>query len=262
MDIYNSIASWTGWPPLLALLLLIGGIGAFLYQKHIDFLRDEIEALKRKQQDGVNLPPDVEAKKLADKHKVLTDRIENLSRDKAQNKQKISELERELLITRDEANSMRAQLDNVQEILEDMEMPREGRFKLELLEDIFKTVEEKHVIYIPIRLRDNPNEEGAKPIERGPYKIEVDFPGMFKMYLNVYNGANNLIGQVESPYWRIYNKDYYVTLLEALKAVPSEHVPEGMDVTIYKTSQFHAISPIDPLLIYIKVPCEVKYGRG
>jgi uncharacterized coiled-coil protein SlyX len=267
MDIYNSISSWVGWPPVVALLVIIGGIGLFLYQKHIELLRDEIEVLKRRLQDNQNYSPDVEAKKLADKQKVLLDRIESLSRDKAQNKQKITELEKELLATRDEASSMRTQLDSVQEILSDMNLPRDGHYNSIIFENIQKTVQEQNVIYIPIRLWGDTNDIASKKIEDGPYKIEIDFPGMNHMNLNVYDFSNNLIGQVENPYMGIYEKDYFVTLLEALKAVTSEHIPGGIrspysDVTFYKTSQFHSISPIDPSLFYIKMPMERKDRRG
>jgi len=235
----------------------------FLYQKHIEFLRDELEALKRKLQDNQNYPPDVEAKELVDRQKFLVGRIESLSGDKAQNKQKIAELEKELLATKDEASNMKTQLASVQEMLGDLDLPREGRIKSDLFDDILKTVQDHHAIYIPVRYQGNPNNIISKKIEEGPYKIEMVFPGMNHMYLVVYDCENHLIGQIENPYMGSYEKDYYVTLLAVLNAVPSEHLPEGIssphsDVTIYKTSKFHSISPIDPSLFYIKVPMERK----
>ncbi len=232
MDIYNAISSWTGWPPLIALLLIIGGVGVFLYQRHIEFLRDQIEALKAKLQDSHNYSPDVEAKKLAEKYKILLDRIENLSRTKAQNQQKIDDLEKELLATKDQADVMRTQLETVQVILDDMQYPREGKFNPDLSEAIFRVVQVQHVIFIPVRIWGDLATEGTKKFSGAPYKIEIDFPGMNHMYLNVYDRENNLLGQVENPYKEFYEKDYYVTLLEALKAVPSEHVPEGIKETI------------------------------
>jgi len=264
MDLYNAISSWTGWPPLIAVLLVIGGIGVFLFQRHIEFLRDEIDSLKRKlqeYQDYRDHSPDVEAKKLAERSKFLIDRIENLSQTKAQNKQKIDGLEKELQATRDEANSMRTKLESVGEILDDIQLPREGKFNPNLLEAIFNTVREQHAIYIPVRIWGDLSIEGSRQIEKGPYKIEVDFPGMNHMYLNVYDSDNRFLGQVENPHTGIYEKDYYVTLFEALKTAPSEHVPEGIvkpnsDMTIFKTSQYLAISPIDPSLFYIKVPID------
>jgi hypothetical protein len=59
----------------------------------------------------------------------------------------------------------------------------------------------------------------------------------------------------------VYGKDYYVTLLELLKIVLSENLPQGIEnpyaqATRYRTSQFLAFSPIDPSIFYIKILLE------
>lgn len=47
MEIYTTIADWSGWPPIVAFLILMGGIGLWVYQKHIDILKEQIKLLER-----------------------------------------------------------------------------------------------------------------------------------------------------------------------------------------------------------------------
>lgn len=260
MDIYSSIASWSGWPPIVALLLVIGAFGTFFFQKHIDILKEEIELLERELRECRNFAPDVLAQRLAERHKLLQNELEALAQDKERDAQRSAELEQELLKTREEAQNIRRQLDSVQEILADMDLPRDGKIKPHIAEDILETVFDQSCIYIPVRLGREPKEETSDHIKnRKPFKIEVIFPGMFQMYLGVYDNENYPVGYVESPYREIYNKDYFVTLLEILKHVPNENLAQGVDIestgsTLLLTSEFHDRSPIDPNIVYIKIP--------
>jgi len=259
MDIYSLIASWSGWPPITALLLVIGGFGAFFFKKHTDILKEEKEYCERKLQDCSNNAPDVLAQSLSKRQKLLQNELKALTQDKEQYNQKSAELEKELLKTKNEAQNMRNQLSDVQEILDDMNLPRDGKIKFNIAKYILETVKNQSFIYIPVRLYSEPNEETIEYIKkRKPFKIEVIFPGMHKMYLGIYDNENNLVGYVKNPYREIYDKDYFVTLLEILKYVPNEKLAQSVDIksdssTLLLTSEFHDRSPIDPYNIYIKI---------
>lgn len=259
MDFYTAIASWSGWPPVVALLLVIGGFGAFFFQKHIDILKEKNELLERELQERRNYAPDILAQRLAERHKLLQNELVVLAQDKEQDDQKRVELERELLKTRQDAEKMRRQLADVQEILEDMELPRDGKIRPHLAQDILASVASQSCIFIPVRLQRELNDQVIEQFRKNcPFKIEIIYPGMFKLYLRICDNENTLIGFIESPYWEIYYKDYFVTLLEILKHVPSEKSDqkaefESESSTFLLTSEFHAISPIDPEIGYIKV---------
>lgn len=259
MDLYTAIASWSGWPPIFALLLLIGGFGAFAFNKHIDILKEKNDNLERDLQECRNYAPDILAMRLAERQKLLQNELEVLTQDKEQDDQKRAELERELQKTRQDAENMRIQLVEVQEILEEMYIPRDGKIRIQLAQDILASVTTQSCIFIPVRLQREINEKIIEQFKKNrPFKIEVIYPGMFKLYLGIYDKENTLIGFVESPYWGIYDKDYFVTLLEILKHVPSETADQKAEIesessTVLLTSEFHAVSPIDPEIGFIRV---------
>lgn len=258
METYNVIASWSGWPPIATFLLVLGGIGIWFYQQRIEFLKDEIGSLSRKLQDCLNFTPDVVAQRLVAKHKIYIQEIESLTQEKEQDEERILELNQKLSKTQDEAKNLQIQFDGVQEILTDMQFPREGKVRTSIKSDILKTMQDQSAIYFPLRFQPGSNKTLKQIVEFKPFILQVDFPGMFKMYLNIYDNNCDFIGQVENPYLEIYDKDYYVTLLEILKLVPKETAPQDIlprdGAFVLTTSEFHHISPIDPGIIYIRIP--------
>lgn len=259
MDLYSTIAAWSGWPPVVALLLVIGGFGAYFFQKHTDILKEKNNLLERELRERRNYAPDILAQRLAERHKLLQNELEVLAQDKEQDDQKRAELESELLKTRQETENMRIQLAEVQDILEDIELPRDGKIKPQLAQDILAPVATQSCIFIPVRLQQKLNDQVIEQFRKNyPLKIEVIYPGMFKLYLVISDNKNTVVGYVKSPYWGIYDKDYFVTLLEILKHVPCKKSDqraefESVSSTFLLTSEFHAISPVDPEIGYIKV---------
>jgi len=231
----------------------------FFFKKQIDILKDTIIFLEKQIKDLKNFTPDVVAKRLFDRSKLLEDEFESLALDNEKDKLRKIELEKELIETRKEAQFMRVQLENVQEILEDIDLPRDGKIKSQIAYDILRTADSHQCIFIPIWLWGNHDEIDILSLnERRPYKYQVIYPGMFKMYVHFYDNENKDIGYVNSPYLRIYNKDYFVTLLEIIKYLPRElrgnvSGQEGDEAYILPSAGFHCISPIYPNIIYLKI---------
>jgi hypothetical protein len=266
MEIYTAIASWIGWPPLVILLIVIGSFGVYFYQRHIEILKEKVDFQKEKNQlleselqESRNHTPDILAQKLADRQKLLERELELAAQGKEQDDQKIMEFERDLQKTRDDAEKMFCQLAQAHEILGSMDRPRDGEIIPQLAQDILKTVESQSCIFIPVRVqRELDNQAIEQFTKNSPFKIELIYPGMFKLYLEIFDNKNSSIGFIENPYIGFYEKDYFVTLIEILKDVPNEvsdqkATMESCSSTILLTSEFHALSSINPEIIYLKV---------
>lgn len=259
METYNTIASWTGWPPIVAFLIIIFGFGTWMFRQHNSILKQQIEFLNSKINDFQQYAPDVLASRLAERHRLLTEEVNKLSEEKEQHEKNIEQLNTQLSETRAEAEMLNAQLQHAQEILIDFELPREGKLKREIAYDILRTVEHFSAIFIPVSVWGDAAGHKRDLIEKtGPYKIRVDYPGMFKMYLVVLNDNNQEIGIVTNPYLGYYEKDYYVTLLNVFRSTTKftdlEKASPYDELFILDESEFYVFSPFDNTVFYLKVP--------
>lgn len=259
MEKYYLLASWIGWPIVTSILLLIGSFGAFFYKKHIDILQDTNAFLEKQVDDLRNFTPDVVANRLFAKSKILEDEIESLALDNEKDKLRKTELEEELAETHTEAQALRIQLENIQDILEDMSYPREAKIKSHIARDILGTVDSHGCIFVSLWLwGDHDENEVLNLNERRPYRYNVIYPGMHKMYVHFYDNNDKDIGYVTSPYLQIYSHDYFLTLVELFKYLPNEmcknvRSANEEETFILPSANFHCISPIHRNTIYLKI---------
>lgn len=258
MEIYDNIASWTGWPPIVSVLILLIGFGIWTFNNHISLLKQQIEFLNSRLKDIQQFTPDVLASRLAERHKLLTEEVNILNAEREQNERKIEQLNTQLSETRAEAEILSVQLRNAQAILYDFELPREGKFKQEIADDITKTIEHFSAIFIPVNIWGDAGYDLDLIQKTGPYRIKVDYPGMFKMYLVVSNSNNQEMGLVTNPYLGYYEKDYYVTLVNVLRSTTNITDLEGPSLYdeqfILDDAEFYIFSPFDNSIYYLKVP--------
>lgn len=259
MELLNEIASWVGWPAVSLILFAIGVVGMFIYEKHISVLKNHLDFEKSKNQELQNYRPDVIADRFAKRHKVLTELLEESNNEIKEDQVRISSLEIELEEIKKNASLLKHQLDYAQEILSDFVQPREGKVKPEIVNDILKTVSTRKEIYFPVSISCCESADLAEKLKSGsPFRLAVDFPGMFKQYLVIFDNENNQIGLIDNPYIETYNKDYYESLMSVLRPYidQTEHqttvLPFGSHELL--NSEFHCFSPIDDSVVYIKLP--------
>jgi hypothetical protein len=240
-------------------MLIAGSIFAFWFKKHIDVLKDTIEFLEKQNEDLKNYTPDIVATRLYERSKILESEIETLIIENENDKRRKKELQTELEETQQEARNMKIQLDRVQEILDDIDLPRDGKFKPEIARDVLLTVHSHKSIFVPIWLWGKYDIENVTEInDHRPFRYQVIFPGMFKMYIHFFDSKDNNIGYIHSPYLKIYNKDYFVTLLKIFDFLPKEPYKkisdEGSDIAyILPCAEMHSKSPIYPNIINLKI---------
>jgi hypothetical protein len=189
----------------------------------------------------------------------LKEEIESLYGQSKLDNQKISTLENQLHDTNLLLEEQREYIECAQDILDELVLPREGKLNGEIKLDIQKTIKEHSCIYIPVEPYWHDFEINIEDLKNSePFTLEVLFPGMSKVYLFFYDKFNKHIGIVANPYIGIYEKDYYVTLLHFLNFIPFERVDDQVqyegEARILRNSSFHAVSPIDPKIFYIKIP--------
>lgn len=110
MDIYSTLASWTGWPAVAAFMLLAGGLIYWALNNRIETYKETIEELKEN-------TPDVIVKRLAFRHKVAIDELERLNADHEASQELIYAKEVELAGIRNEIEVLRNQLEKTDELL-------------------------------------------------------------------------------------------------------------------------------------------------
>lgn len=258
MEIYSQLASWVGWPAVFTFLLAAMGFGAWLYTRHIAVLNDEKSSIQRKLTDCEASAPDTLARSLAERYKLLSDELDRARADKQRETEKIGVLESRLEETKAEADSVRAELEFALAQLPDFMLPREGRIRPDLAQHLLSTVEQTGQIYLPVR---NWGREETDALESSPYTVDLVYPGMHKTYLIVYNAEGEQIGEVSSPNIDVYDRDYAETVAAVLRRIDIEILGEraGTEATegfLLKSSAFHAQSPIDRSIFYIKVRVE------
>ncbi|MBN1396845.1 MAG: response regulator [Bacteroidetes bacterium] len=95
MEIYNLIASWLGWPIVVALLLFAGGYGYWLLKNRIDGVKENNDYLKMKLSYADKLSPDFLVERLASRLNIISEELERLHSDDKNNRERITELQTE-----------------------------------------------------------------------------------------------------------------------------------------------------------------------
>jgi hypothetical protein len=193
MELYELLAQWTGWPPIVALLLLIGIFGVWFYQRLLQIERTKNELLNQQIKDYQSNSPDILVDRMAKRHKYLIEEIEILSQQEQKHGEEISKFQ-------SEKEELSRKLDNVQEILRDQDFPREGKIRDEVAQVFRETAKNQSCFYIPVEIL-NISADVVKNIRKNaPHTLNVVFPGMNHMYLFVHDKLNNKIGEVSNPF--------------------------------------------------------------
>ena len=82
MDLYNTIATWTGWPVIVSVLLLSIGYGYWAMENRIAILKDKIELLETELSIAKQFVPDILLENLAKRHKLISQELEILNKEK------------------------------------------------------------------------------------------------------------------------------------------------------------------------------------
>lgn len=117
MDLYTVIATWTGWPAVVALMLLAGGFAYWMLNKRNELLKEKNEWLTTKLEASKESSPDVLAKALADRYRLTSEELERLRLDHATSQDLIQTKEAELATIRIEIESLTNQLEEAQETI-------------------------------------------------------------------------------------------------------------------------------------------------
>ena len=255
---YADLANWVGWPPVVGFLLIIGSIGIWLYESRLKLKNEKIEFLEGKLKDSENQAPEILIKKLVEMRENLKKELDHMNGPSEHDGKKIKELQEKLDRVNSELASQQEIINQAQYLLEDTVLPRGGKYREEIASDIQNTIGNQKCIYLPVEIENMSEEVLAEIKKNQPYKLDVIFPGMNKMLMLVTDKMDDRVGFLSNPYIGLYFKDYYVTLLRFLHEIPYEHIgrdstSEG-DVMLFPQSIFHAISPINPSIIYIKIP--------
>jgi len=117
VELYNVIASWAGWPTVLAILLVAVGFGAWILQNRIALLQDKNE-WQADQIDQLKLySPDVLAQRLAERLRLVSQELERLNADHASSRETIQVKEGELREVTTQIDSLKDQLAKAQVLL-------------------------------------------------------------------------------------------------------------------------------------------------
>ena len=106
MEIYTQVASWTGWPAVVAMLLLAIGFGAWIFTQRIEFWKDNFETEKNKS-------PDATLKALKENYEIQDKLIQKYMVENAQDKAEISSLQESLRILKIKIKKFEKQVEDV-----------------------------------------------------------------------------------------------------------------------------------------------------
>ncbi len=266
---YLQLAQWTGWPPIVGGLVLLGFIGAFFFAQRDGARSAVIEALKEQMTRHDDTTPDILVSRLRQRREALEEELRQATEQDTQRQVEVDRLNRELDATRSEARLLDRQLQEAQRELFDLVLPRDGRVKQSLAFEILRYVDTQHAIFIPVRNGETmfgvADQEvvGSLSTEPGFVALRVYFPGMHHTYLRLTKRDRTLLGQVECPYPNTYDRDYFTTLLAILPYLLHEELPVEEEVRLgdhgdlsialgFRDVSFQGYSPIDPTLGFFR----------
>jgi len=118
MDLYNTIASWTGWPAIVAILLLAGGYAYWVINSRSEQLKEKNELLEAQLTTLKNYSPDILAQRLADRLRILNEELERLNADHEASRESIRNKEAELAEVKAQIGKLSEQLAKAQDLLQ------------------------------------------------------------------------------------------------------------------------------------------------
>lgn len=253
MDI-QEIANWVGWPIVAVALIIL----QWFYIQQVKLLKEKNDFLQEKLTNCEQNAPDVLAKRLAERYKLLSEELEMLQSEKEHSVQKVENLEQELGRTRQEAASLRSELANVQDVLWSIEpLPRDRRVRIDVAGSLLSLSAERTSVYLVVRIWGNPPDP---MMVMSPYCMGVIYPGMHKTYLVIADRNGNVVGMVENHYGNlVYDGDFCETVkaileLAGMKSCPSL-IDEADSAYLLEGS---ILIPLDDTLFLLKVPFELS----
>jgi DNA repair exonuclease SbcCD ATPase subunit len=117
MEIYQTIAEWTGWPPIVAILLAAIGFGYFGVRSRLELQKERIDWLEKQLEVANQYRPDILAQRLAERLRLASQELEQLNADHEGSTRKIKEKESQLESVRSEISDLQLQLESAEEIL-------------------------------------------------------------------------------------------------------------------------------------------------
>ena len=115
MDVFNALADWVGWPAVWAITSLAASYGYFVMNQRIKLLKERNEELVL---ESADFSPDVLARRLADRMKLLNEELQILVNDHEAGKGEIAAKEAELEKVRGEIELLKSQLSKAEEQVE------------------------------------------------------------------------------------------------------------------------------------------------
>lgn len=110
MEVYSTIADWSGWPVIVALLLLAGATMNWAWNHRVETLKEKNDWLETQLNERRNYSPDILAQRLSDRLKMQSEELERLHSDSEINQELIKQKERELRTTKQSIAELQSQL--------------------------------------------------------------------------------------------------------------------------------------------------------
>jgi hypothetical protein len=126
MELYSIISAWTGWPIVVAVMIIGGSLIYTILKENINSLRDENRFIKTKLEDATNNAPDRVVERVLTRHKLLSEEIEELKIDELVNVETISKKESELQTLKEEIEQIKNQLMRAEELIGKFTCPHCG----------------------------------------------------------------------------------------------------------------------------------------
>jgi hypothetical protein len=166
---------------------------------------------------------------------------------------RIQELREEI---RHFAASLPISLKTLVDIERGEELPREGRHSATVAAFIENSIRESGFLRIPVDARTELNGQRVEQISaNAPYSYYIE-PALGVEYFLIVGLDGSEIGWVDNPFQGVYDKDYYLTLLEYVPAPAREVQPSGGGPTpiAIPHSEFDRVADAWYQHFYIKVP--------
>lgn len=117
MDPYTTLASWTGWPAIVAVLLLAGGYAYSVLHSRLELLKEKNEWLEKQATMLKECSPDVLAQRLANRLRILSEELERLNADQIASETSIRKKEAELAEVKAQIDHLKDQIAKAQDLL-------------------------------------------------------------------------------------------------------------------------------------------------
>jgi hypothetical protein len=117
MDLYSIIAGWTGWPVIVAVLILAGGYIYAVVNSRLELIKEKNEWLEAQISNLKEYSPDLLAQRLADRLRIANEELERLNADHLVSKEVIKKKQFEQAGIKAELRKFNNQLEKGRELL-------------------------------------------------------------------------------------------------------------------------------------------------